>query len=202
MPAPMVRDSSSSRQGSPRPCAPEQCPQSRIRLAGGARASLSSAAASSMPGGTSASGCSKASAASSSASRDGSRSSSAAASAHSLSSVAVISWSAAAASASEAPEAWGIATTAASGQPRLFFARRTRAVQASRSAASVSAAADSSTAPGPSKNRLWPVSRRESVNGGAGDSISRTPRAHSGCRVHRGSARRATVARGSRDRPR
>ena len=73
-------------------------------------------------------------------------------SAHSLTSVAVKSWSVGAASASDAPVRWATAHSGAAGQRSSLRARRTRRSHSRSTPASRSSV--SSTAPGPSKNRL------------------------------------------------
>ena len=91
-----------------------------------------------------------------------------------------------------APVRWTTARSGASGQRNSRRARRTRRSH-SRSVAG-SRSPVSSTAPGPSKNRLWPVRRRESAKGAASGSLSRMLPVRSGCRVRRGSGPRARAA--------
>ena len=108
-------------------------------------------------------------------------------SAHSFSSVAVNSWSNGAAIASDAPRACLRTTHAASmGQPSRARPRATRARQSSNSAGSRAIPASSSTAPGPGKNRLLPVRRRESSNGNDSWMVSLRSPARSAHRARRG----------------
>ena len=155
------------------------------------RRSRRSAPAVSSTGGAVSSGCSAASAATRAGARAGSRSAIEAASAHSLTSVAVKSWSAGAASASDAPVEVRHGASRGRGPAQLRAARRTRSAPGLEQRRD---RARPSRARRPCRRRTGCGRSGGAIRPRAPASLSRTPPARSGCRARRGSVPRARAA--------